>query len=174
MDMHVGDAQRRKPSSSTSRLSLDLDLDLARIGAPNARRQPLTSRGKLLPNILTNCVILGEMTSWDFPPPVAETSTSPDRERHADRAVIFAFSCYARIARYIQSIGLEFARRGSTTGFSVNPLLFPAMRRVPGRLSERLETHAQQMKLEVLGHLHNRAPFSLTVIPKFEILGHLH
>lgn len=69
MDMHVGDAQRRKPSSSTSRLSLDLDLDLARIGAPNARRQPLTSRGKLLPNILTNCVILGEMTSWDFPPP---------------------------------------------------------------------------------------------------------
>jgi hypothetical protein len=70
MDMHVGDVQRRKPSSSTPRLSLDLawkDLRSCADQGANCAQATSDGRGKLqvLPNILTTCVIFVEMTSWD-------------------------------------------------------------------------------------------------------------
>lgn len=67
-----------------------------------------------------------EMALVEFPSPVAETSTSPDRERHADRAVIIAFFlAMLGSPNTPNQLAREFARRGNATGFSVNPLLFP-------------------------------------------------
>jgi hypothetical protein len=132
MDMHVGDAQRRKPSSSTPRLSLDLAwtwTSILRGSGRQMRAGNLRCPGAnyILPNIISHNLryFRGDDLVGIFSPPVAETSTSPDRERHADRAVIFAFSCYARIARSIQSISRYFARRGSAIGFFATPYSSP-------------------------------------------------
>lgn len=110
MDLHVGDSQRRKLSLSAPR-SLSLGLDLEASADQGANCAQATARGRHPIVLLEDALFSMEMASWNSGLPVAGTSTSPDHERHADIAVIFAFfSRYARIARYAQSIGRDFAR----------------------------------------------------------------
>jgi hypothetical protein len=107
-----------------------------------------------------------------FPPPVAETSTSPDREHHADLAVIFAFSSYARIARHVQSIGRDFAWRGSATGFFHRPLTLPRDVSSTGQVIRDIGNICPADEIGNVG-ASNRAPFCLRSrykIPKFSVL----
>lgn len=59
----------------------------------------------------------------EYRPPVAGTSTSPDREHHACLAVIFAFSCYARIARHAPKFATTI--QGEALRHDFEPLTLP-------------------------------------------------